>query len=303
MIGRLPNRSSRAAAELADGCGDGQNAAACWMNLANGLQAAGRFQEAAAAFQQALDRASSIGDVAKAAAIRADLGVLYLNRGDWGVRRARSAARWRSSGRWSIRWAARRRSPTWQTSCAILGRLAEAEAALSEAEAAAPTVETPHLANYLEIARAEITLAQGESAGAAAGARAALARAQALAYETAACSSRLVLGKALRALGEPSAAARELGAAAAGFAEAGERLDAARAQAEWAAALEDLGEAARARELGQEATDTLLRLDARPWLGRLPAPLQALDKPAQGRDGTVESSGMHSNPLTAGRQS
>jgi class 3 adenylate cyclase/tetratricopeptide (TPR) repeat protein len=260
----------RAAAALADACGDGQNAAACWMNLANGLQASGRFQEAAVAFQQALERAGRIGDVAKAAAIRADLGVLYLNRGDWGAAEGafRSAlAEFQEMGH-------PLGSATSLANLAdilrMVGRLAEAEAALAEAEAIAPLVETPYLANYLAIARAELALAQENPASAAAGARAALAQAQSLAHETAICSSRLVLGKALRGLGEPSAAAQELSAAAAGFAEAGERLDAARAQGEWAAALAELGDAAQARELGRKAAQTLLELDARPWLSQLP---------------------------------
>src|SRR5439155_16389672 len=124
---------------------------------------------------------------------------------------------------------------------------------------------------YLATARAELALASGQSGPAADLARDALALAQEVDYESGIHAARLTLGRALLALCHPAAAARELEAAAEGFTATGERLEAARARAEQAAALAALdGSDRQPHHLYQQALHTLHDLNADPWVSKLP---------------------------------
>jgi adenylate cyclase len=273
LLGRASDaeRELRRAAGIADECNDWQNAAACWIDLGLVLQSLGRFHEAIEALERAAELADRIGDAAKIVTVRADLGIAQLNRGHWAAAEAEfraTLAQFRSMGH-------------HLGVCASLGnlagvllwtgRIAEAEAALAEAESCERQTETPHLRAYLTTVRAELALAQGRYPRAVQLATEAIELAQASGHSNGVNSGRLALGRALRLLGDLQASAQELQTAGEGFAAAGERLDQARARAELAAVAAAQGNVHRARELHRDAAEAIRQLGADPWLERLPA--------------------------------
>jgi len=258
------------AARRAEDCGQMQVASACWINLANGLQAVGRFDEAVAAYEQGLQWAAQIGDAEKAALIRANLGTLYLNRGDWSeAEQEFKAARdqFMSMGHHlglTITYC------NLGDTLRLAGRLDDARDAHRNAETHAQKVEAPFVHVHLLIVEAELGLAEENPAQAADLARQAVTLAREGHYDSGLNAARLTLGKALTQLGEYQAAAEELTAALEYFDLSEEILDAARARAHLAAALREPEERPRARSLHEEAVAAITHLGAVPWLEKLP---------------------------------
>ena len=252
-------------ADQAEAGGDWQGAAACWINLGSGLQAAGRLAEAAVAHERAVEHARRIGDVEKIAIAQMDLGTVCLNRGEWSL----------AEQEFRAAHAEFQRMGHTLGELACLYNLGEAQRWSAQIDAAWTSVDSarklfgvvdaPDLQVHFELLRAELTLAVDPLASLS-GCRRAAALADELGYEAGRRLALLTEGRALLRAGQSESAIAVLTDAAERFRGADEQLEHARALIQLEVVLDHSGQDEDAQIAGDAGRELLIQLGATPWL-------------------------------------